>query len=149
MSSESDVIRVRPLDDRINFHQLLHGFYSARMSLRGQYQDIWEPPTDVYETDQDIVIEVCIPGVRLDQVSVECNGEVITICGVRKGPDPGSVRTYHQMEIRNGYFERRLILRIPFDPSAATARYEDGFLYVYLPRAAESVKHVLSIRLSP
>jgi HSP20 family protein len=147
MDPESPKVLVRPLDERSIFDQFLHDFYSARRGLRGHYRDIWEPPTDVYETDEHIVIKVSIPGVRPDQVSVECNGEVLTICGVRRGPGPGVVRRYHQMEIRNGYFERRIVLHIPFDPHNATARYEDGFLCVFLPRSAESVRRVLSIRL--
>jgi HSP20 family protein len=128
------------------FRQFLQEFHAMRRSLRGHYRDVWHPPTDVYETDKDIVIKMSVPGIRTDQVAVECNGDVITICGVRKGPGPGSVRTYHQLEIRNGYFERRIVLHIPFDPNGATARYEDGFVYVVIPKAAELVRHVLSIK---
>ncbi len=146
MSDEPKVVYVQPLDERSLFHQFLHGFYATRVSLRGHYRDVWEPPTDVYETETDIVIKVSIAGVEPEEISVECNGEIVTICGVRRGPDPGTIRTYHQMEIRNGYFERRLVLHIPFDPEGAKARYEAGFLYVRLPRAPESVKRVVSIR---
>jgi HSP20 family protein len=147
MNPEPKVVYARPLDERDLLHQLLRGFYATHLSLRGHYREVWEPPTDVYETETDIVIKVCIPGVNPEEISVECNGEVLTICGVRRGPDPGSVRRYHQMEIRNGYFERKIILHIPFDPGGARARYEDGFLYVLLPRAAQSVRRVVSIRL--
>ncbi len=147
MNPDSGLVQARPLDDRSVFRNFLHDSYAMRRSLRGHHRDVWQPPTDVYETDQDIVIKMSIPGVETDQVVVECNGDVLTICGVRKGPDPGSVLTYHQMEIRNGYFERRIIVRRPFDPDGASARYEDGLLYVFIPKAAEAVKHVLSIRL--
>ena len=57
------------------------------------------------------------------------------------------MRTYHQMEIRNGYFERRIVIHTPFDPNGATAEYADGFLCVLIPKAPELVRHVLSIRL--
>jgi HSP20 family protein len=147
MDPEPRAVYARPLDERSLFHQFLHGFYATRMSLRGHYREVWEPPTDVYETETEVVIKVCIPGVDPEEIAVECNGEVLTICGVRRGPDPGSVRTYHQMEIRNGYFERRIIVHIPFDADRARARYEGGFLYVLLPRAPESVRRVVSIRL--
>jgi len=147
MKPESKAVYARPLDEHDLLHQFLRGFYATRLSLRGHYRDVWEPPTDVYETETDIVIKVCIPGVNADEISVQCNGEVLTICGVRRGPDPGTVRTYHQMEIRNGYFERKIILHMPFDPGGARARYEDGFLYVLLPRAPEAVRRVVSIRL--
>jgi len=79
---------------------------------------------------------------------VEVNGATVTICGVRRGPDPGTVRKYHQMEIRNGYFERRLVLHMPFDPAGMRAEYKDGFAYIFMPKSQESVRHVVSIRLS-
>jgi HSP20 family protein len=102
----------------------------------------------VYETETDIVIKMCIPGVRSDEVAVEVNGEVVTVCGVRKGAGPETVVKYHQMEIRNGYFERRIILRLPFDPAGARGEYRDGFAYIYIPKAAEAVRHVVTIRLN-
>jgi HSP20 family protein len=148
MQTEPGLIRTRPLDEENMFRQFLRDFHTMRRGLRGRRRDAWQPPTDVYETDRDIVIKVCIPGVRPEQVAVECNGEVFTICGVRRGPDAANVRTYHQMEIRNGYFERRVVIHRPFDPSEAKARYEDGFLYVIVPKAAELVRHVITIKLS-
>ncbi len=147
MRASSDPLRAGPLDERDVFRQFLQDFYAMRRDMRGRYRDVWQPPTDVYETDRDIVIKVSLPGIRSEQVAVECNGEVITICGVRRGPDAGSVRTYHQMEIRNGYFERKIALHRPFDPQGAKARYDKGFLYVVIPKAPEMVRHVLTIKL--
>ncbi|MHC4481863.1 MAG: Hsp20/alpha crystallin family protein, partial [Planctomycetota bacterium] len=94
-----------------------------------------------------IVIKMSIPGIQRNEVTVECNGDVITICGVRKGVGSQGVRRYHQMEIRNGYFERRIVIRRPFDPNGATARYEDGFLYVTIPKSSQPVQNVLHMRL--
>ena len=73
---------------------------------------------------------------------------VITACGVRRVPDPGSVLRYHQMEIRSGYFERRVILHTPLDPRGAHWDYEDGFLFIYIPKAVEQVRHVFSMGIS-
>ncbi|HYX76684.1 MAG TPA: Hsp20/alpha crystallin family protein, partial [Gaiellaceae bacterium] len=42
---------------------------------------------------------------------------------------------YQQLEIEYGPFERRIQLDEPVDPSAATARYENGMLTVVLPLA--------------
>ena len=148
MNRETDLLTARPADDRGLLRQMLRDFYAMRRDLRGHRRDVWHPPTDVYETDQDVVIKMSIPGVRSNQVLVECNGEVITVCGVREGPNPGSVLRYHQMEIRNGYFERRIILHTPFDPHETRWQYEDGFLYVFIPKAAEQVRHVFSVRIS-
>ena len=147
MQTKSGALRARPLDDDSSFPGLLHDLEHVVRSLRRPRGDVWHPPTDVYETDQEIVIKMCLPGVRASQVAVEFSGEAVTICGVRRAADLRSVRAYHQMEIRNGYFERRVVVRRPFDPHAARWRYEDGFLYVTPPKAGQPVVHVMSVNI--
>ena len=147
MQTNVDAVRARPLDDGSSFPRLLHDLENVVRSLRRPRGDVWHPPTDVYETEQDIVIKMCLPGVRASQVVVEFGGEAVTICGVRRAADLRSVRSYHQMEIRNGYFERRIVVNRPFNPHAARWRYEDGFLYVMLPKARQPAVHVLSVKI--
>jgi HSP20 family protein len=140
-------VRTRAADDRDVFREFLHDFYNVRRGLRGRSPDVWQPPTDVYETRDEIVIKVCLPGVKANEIMVEFNGRVAKICGCRKGPDPSSVVAYHQMEIRNGYFERKIMLHKPFDPRRARGEYGDGFLYIGVPKTTEEVGYVMSIRL--
>ncbi len=143
------MVHARPLDDeRSIFRQFFEHLQADRRSQRGGRRDVWRPPTDVYETDSDVVIKVSLPGVRTDQIGIECNGEVVTVYGVRESTDRGAVRTYHQMEIRNGYFERRVAIHKPFDPREARGEYRDGFLYVFVPKAPQAVRRVVSIRLN-
>jgi HSP20 family protein len=141
-------LEVRPRDARELFKQFHGEFYAMSKERDARGRDVWHPPTDVYETGDDIVIQVSLPGVKPDQVTVGCNGDAITICGWRGGPDARRVVRYHQMEIRNGYFERRIVLRSAFDPAAARASYKDGFLYVLIPKAERLIRHVLTIKLT-
>jgi HSP20 family molecular chaperone IbpA len=142
------MMRLRQFEDRRFYHSFVEGLYGVRRVLHGCQRDVWQPPTDVYETDRQIVVKMSIPGIDPGHVSVKCNGEVLTICGTRRGPDPSTVRRYHQMEIPNGYFERRIAIHRPFDPLQAAGRYVDGFLYVLIPVAPHAVSHVVSIELS-
>jgi len=148
MQTDPTPVRASAMDDSTAFHQFLDDFHALRRSIRSRRRDVWHPPTDVYETDDEIIIKMSIPGVKQPNVAVEVNGEQITIYGMRRAPDHSRVRTYHQMEIRNGYFERAIALRKPFDPSRAKAKLQDGFLYVCIPKATEMVRHTLRIRLN-
>ena len=147
MTPDTDFRLMRPRDVHDLFRHFQDDFYALRRRLGGRQVDVWHPPTDVYETAADIVIKMSIPGVRPEYINIGCNGATITICGMRRGPDPGTVLTYHQMEIRNGYFERRIVLHKGFNPAEATARYEDGFLYVNIPKAEEGIPEVLTIEI--
>ena len=114
----------------------LYGEFADR--LRG---DRWQPDTDVFETDDDIVVRVEVAGVMREDVRVGVEGKVLRISGSRKSPEPLDARKLHQMEIVSGPFERRVEIPIPFDRTAVSAHLADGFLTVTLPkRNPHSVK---------
>jgi len=141
------MIRARPMGERSLFDEFLDGFYDVQRRMRNRPRDVWHPPTDVYETDDDIVIKMSIPGVNPSDVEINCSGKALTIWGRRECANPGEVRTYHQIEIRNGRFERHIAINRPFDPTGAYGEYRDGFLYVYVPKAPESRRVGVSIRI--
>ena len=107
----------------------LYGEFGDR--LRG---DRWQPDTDVFETDDDVVVRVEVAGVTREDVRVGVDGKVLRITGSRKAPEPSDVRRLHQMEIASGPFERRVEIAIPFDRNAVSAHLADGFLTVTLPK---------------
>lgn len=147
MQTKSRTLTARSLGDHNDFPRLLHDLEHVARSMRRTHGDVWHPPTDVYETEKDVVIKLCLPGIRASQVVVEFSGEAVAICGVRRAPDLLSIRAYHQMEIRNGYFERRVAVHQAFDAQSARWRYEDGFLYVILPKVGQPVVRVMSVRI--
>ena len=92
----------------------------------------WSPPTDVYETEESCVIKLEIAGMRDEDFEVAFENNVLTISGTRL--DLNERRAYHQMEIRFGKFEIAVELPMVVDIEKATARYQDGFLVVVLPK---------------
>ncbi len=65
-------------------------------------QNIWSPPTDVYETEKEFIVRVEIAGMREEDFEVIFENGYLFISGVR--PDVSERRAYHQMEIRFGKF---------------------------------------------
>jgi len=114
----------------------LYGEFADR--LRG---DRWQPDTDVFETDDDIVVRVEIAGVMREDVRVGVEGKVLCVSGSRKAPESSDARRLHRMEIVSGPFERRVEIAVAFDREAVSAHLADGFLTVTLPkRTPRSVK---------
>jgi len=93
----------------------------------------WRPLTDVYETDDDIVVRVEIAGMREEDFFIELNGRLLSIRGTRQ--DQTERRAYHQMEIRFGEFNLELELPHTIETEHVQAIYSDGFLRVVLPKA--------------
>lgn len=93
---------------------------------------VWSPPTDVYETEENLVVRVEIAGMRDEDFQASIENHVLYISGNR--PDFVGRRAYHQMEILSGRFEIEVALAIPVDEDSSTAEYKDGFLTVSLPK---------------
>ena len=107
----------------------------------------WRPRTDVYETEQEIVVCVDIAGMQADDLRVEFAEGVLTIAGERMPRSQGK-RHYHAMEIQVGPFERRLRLPAPVDPESLRANYENGFLDVRLRKlpGPDAGHHIVKVR---
>jgi HSP20 family protein len=92
----------------------------------------WRPPTDMYETEEAIVIRVEIAGMREQDFSVALDDRTLTIRGIRS--DPTERRAFHQMEIPFGEFSTEVELPAPILPEGVEATYRDGFLQITLPK---------------
>ncbi len=102
-----------------------------------------EPPVDVYETDDEVVVVVEIAGISVEEAEIVVDGRVLTLCGERK-PRPGRPgRLYSQMEIGHGPFRRELLLPSDVNPEEARAEYAQGMLEIVLPKVTRRVsRHV-------
>ncbi|MCS7010385.1 MAG: Hsp20/alpha crystallin family protein [Anaerolineales bacterium] len=95
-------------------------------------QYAWSPPTDVYETENALVVRVEVAGIAAGDFNVQIQDNVLMISGTRY--DSPEKRAYHQMEIRYGEFSTSVALPRGLDLERTTAEYEDGFLTVVLPK---------------
>jgi len=92
----------------------------------------WQPPTDVYEDDAGLVVQVEVAGMRSEDFSISLAGQTLVIAGTRT--DSASKQTYHQMEIRFGEFRAEVYLPWLVESEGVEASYDEGFLKVRLPR---------------
>ncbi len=72
----------------------------------------WEPPADITESEQGYCVQVALPGVTADAVSVEVEPDGLLISAVRPFPECGSGDRIHRVEIPYGRFRRRIALPV-------------------------------------
>ncbi len=70
----------------------------------------WEPPVDVLETKDAVLILAALPGVDPDQVEAVIEGGTLVISGERTLPDEVRTAVIHRLELPQGRFERRVEL---------------------------------------
>jgi HSP20 family protein len=93
----------------------------------------WRPPTDVYETEDTIIVRVEVAGMRESDITISMIERNLTIRGIRQ--DTSERRAYHQMEIAFGEFNTEVELPYMIISDKVEAVYRDGFLRVSLPIA--------------
>jgi HSP20 family protein len=106
-----------------------------------------EPPADVYETAESVVVVVEIAGINDQEVEISVDDNTLTIRGLREDRQRHSKRLYTQMEINCGPFERILSLPAEVDASKATATYDDGFLEIVLPKVKRQINRYVRITI--
>ncbi len=98
----------------------------------------WNPPTDVFETEENFIVRVEIAGMKDADFEVAVENQILMISGNRS--ELNERRAYRQMEIRFGKFEIAVEISVPVEIERAVAEYKDGFLVVQLPKL--SPKHI-------
>lgn len=94
---------------------------------------IWRPPTDVFETSDNIVVKVEVAGMAEDDFVITFSERRLIIAGIRR--DPSAKLGYHQMEIPYGEFRTDVYVSEAVDVDSIEASYENGFLLLTLPKA--------------
>jgi HSP20 family protein len=94
--------------------------------------NVWHPPTDVYETEDSLVVKMEIAGMRDEDLEVVVQGNLLMISGTRS--DSLERKAYHQMEIPFGRFSVSIELPVRVNTDNASAEYKDGFLTIQFPK---------------
>ena len=95
----------------------------------------WAPPTDVYETETELIVTMDIAGMDRRDISVFTDGNIITIRGVRKEIAPQCKKQFHKMEIQVGPFQRLIQVPVSIDGQSIFTSYSNGFLEVHVKKS--------------
>jgi HSP20 family protein len=95
------------------------------------------PPIDVHETADEIVVTASLPGMKADDLEITMTGQSLTLRGEFKAADEVSRDQYLYRERRFGAFSRSLQLPVRVQGEKADASFTDGVLTLRIPKAEE------------
>ncbi|MCX6806570.1 MAG: Hsp20/alpha crystallin family protein [Candidatus Berkelbacteria bacterium] len=101
---------------------------------------------DVSQTDNEIVIQAPIAGVRPEELEVSISDEMVNIKGERKSKTEVKKENYLCQECYWGTFSRSYLLPIAVDSAKASASIKDGILTITIPKLETSKTKVLKIQ---
>ena len=96
------------------------------------------PAVNFTELENFFHLNVDLPGLKIDDISLQIEGRKLTVRGERKISVPEQTTRSNLIERWHGKFEREFLLPENVDAEKVTARLEDGVLLVELQKSTPS-----------
>jgi len=144
MAHDSDDPFERVEEFRKEISRMIREFYVDGNPMCLFSKGGWRPPTDVYETDDTIVVKMEVAGMNREDFTVLLEGSRLIIFGQRKSDPMPPNANFRQMEIKYTRFHREFLMPSKLGEDDIEAQYQDGFLTVRInkkshePRKEES-----------
>jgi HSP20 family protein len=104
------------------------------------------PAIDMYQTDDEVVVKLAVPGMKPDDVQITVTGDMLTVKGETQEKTDKKEKAYHIREQRYGSFERTVGLPTAVVSEKAQAEFENGILTVTLPKADEVKPKMITVK---
>jgi HSP20 family protein len=95
------------------------------------------PGGELRETDEGFVLELDLPGVQKEDISIDFSGRRLSVRGTKTTQTEGKGELRHTTR-KSGTFTYEAILPSPVDEGSVSAALADGVLTVTMPKAAEA-----------
>lgn len=109
----------------------------------------WQPPVDLTETTDEVIIAVDVPGLTADQLGLEIVGNMLTISGERGEGSATTTEVVHLRQRPSGKFSRSIPLPISVNHEKIVAEVHNGVLTIRLAKAERAKAHKVPINERP
>jgi HSP20 family protein len=134
---------LRGLQDEMN--RLFMTNYS-----RGDESDLmrgaWSPQVDIFENQDQIVLEAELPGMKPENVEISIENNILTLHGERKFEKKAEGDNFHRVERSYGSFTRSFTLPPTVSSENANAEFENGVLRLTLAKREEAKPRRIEIK---
>lgn len=133
-----------PFENLLSFESNIDRIFSDLYG--GTSKPVYSPRLDVYEENDNIVVDVELPGLEKDDVSVAVDGDVLTLKGEKKQESEAKEdEPVYRRERFYGSFQRSLQLPSDIDAEKVNAAYKNGVLRVALPKSEAAKPRQIAI----
>jgi HSP20 family protein len=124
-----------------NLRDELNSFFEmpfwSSFARTGQLFTGWSPALDLYQSNDNVVAVVELPGMRKEDIEISLHDGTLTITGERNRESSSNGEKAERTERYVGRFRRTVALPTRVDTGKVSATYRDGILTVTLPKAEE------------
>jgi HSP20 family protein len=105
------------------------------------------PAAELTETEENIVLQLEVPGMQPADLNIEATHKSISISGERKSEITSEEAGRTRSEFRYGSFQRVIPLPAKIQNTKVSAEYKNGILHLTLPKAEEEKNKVVKVNL--
>ncbi len=136
------LVRYNPLTEPAFWENSFNTFFNNPSSSRSN--ESWYPSVDVLNEKERVVLNVELPGVKKEDISINIEDKVLTIKGERKFENEEKKDNCYRKEISYGKFRRSFSLSDDILTDDVSADYADGMLKITLNKdnTKEEVKQI-------
>ncbi len=102
----------------------------------------WEPAADVYEKDEEVVVEVEVPGVPARNLRIVQRGNRLEVSGLKKEMVEASRLRFHRLEREMGFFHKEIVLPVWVSAEDTRALLENGVLTIILRKQKKTTREI-------
>ena len=131
--------------DRVfkEMHDIMTEMEREFNAMRKEYtQDYKMPLVDMYETDDELVLIIELPGVRKEDIVLNASSNSIEVSAELTEEKEEKVKRYHKKERIIRRYYRSITLPIKVSTENVKAKYENGMLVVRLKKEIGEKKRV-------
>ena len=96
-----------------------------------------EMKCDIYEKDDKYHLEMDIPGMKKDNITIECEDGYLSIIASGEKDHEDKDKKYVRHERQYGKYQRRFYVG-KIDPAEIKAEFKDGSLFVEFPKETQN-----------
>lgn len=100
---------------------------------------------DVFQTEQDLIIQTAIAGIKPGNLEVTVERDIVAIRGIRQKPSKEEGE-YFTKECYWGPFAREIIVPVEIDPDRIEAVMQEGVLTVRMPKILREKKRIITVK---
>lgn len=142
------IMRRRNLGDMVSMYDRINRFFEDSFRDYGDESESltsWCPAADIYETDDDYVFKLEVPGIPKDDIKIDLQNNTLNIKGERKEDKEVKKENFHRVESYCGSFSRSFALPRNVDVNKINAVMKDGILELRIAKAEEQKAKAITI----
>lgn len=144
------IVRYNPFHDLRTIQEQMNRLIDLAWN-RESGEDIregaWQPPVDIYEDENSVIIKAELPDVDQKDIEVKIEDNTLILRGERKQDQTIKKENYHRIERFYGSFQRSFALPLTIDREKVQASCEKGILTIVLPKREETKPKQINVEV--